>query len=102
VRLDKDVEALVLDPCYRASEIEEIAARWPCPIEWHRGFVVSVEDLRQHRDYRGSNVVDLAISLSVDGHLDARLVGEAARSGRHDEQDLKRVWHCVARFGGTF
>jgi hypothetical protein len=28
-----------------------------------------------------------------------RPIGDAARSGRYDEQTLKRVWHYVARFG---
>ena len=27
------------------------------------------------------------------------MIGDASRSGRHDEQALKRVWHYVARFG---
>jgi hypothetical protein len=31
--------------------------------------------------------------------LDPRVIGDAARTGRHDPQDLKRVWHLLARFG---
>ena len=27
------------------------------------------------------------------------MIGAAARAGRHNPQDLKKVWHCVARFG---
>ncbi|MET8586429.1 DUF3626 domain-containing protein, partial [Streptomyces collinus] len=25
--------------------------------------------------------------------------GDAARTGRYPLQDLKKVWHCLARFG---
>lgn len=38
-------------------------------------------------------------ALARDGHLDPRIVGDAARGGLHDPQALKRVWHYVARFG---
>jgi hypothetical protein len=31
--------------------------------------------------------------------LDPGLIGDASRTGRHDEEALKRVWHYVARFG---
>ena len=27
------------------------------------------------------------------------MIGDASRSGRYDEQSLKRVWHYLARFG---
>ncbi|MFJ8751842.1 DUF3626 domain-containing protein [Streptomyces sp. NPDC102441] len=46
VRLDRHVEALVLDPCFQGTVVEK-----------------------------------------------------TARAGQHDPQDLKRVWHCLARFG---
>ncbi|WP_371626763.1 DUF3626 domain-containing protein [Streptomyces sp. NBC_01116] len=39
--------------------------------------------------------------LYVSKFLDARIIGGAVRSGRHDPQDLKRVWHLPARFGRT-
>jgi hypothetical protein len=29
----------------------------------------------------------------------SRILGDASRTGSHDEQALKRVWHYVARFG---
>lgn len=31
--------------------------------------------------------------------LVCKIIGDAARTGRYDLQDLKRVWHCLARFG---
>ncbi|MFC8228772.1 DUF3626 domain-containing protein [Streptomyces sp. NPDC057287] len=99
VRLDRDVEALVLDPCFRGTDVETAARALPCPVEWHAGFRLSVRELRLRPGYRGPEYVELGAALAVDGFLDARIIGEAARDGRHDPQDLKRVWHCLARFG---
>ncbi|MGW4231060.1 DUF3626 domain-containing protein [Streptomyces sp. NPDC004980] len=99
VRLDRHVEAVVLDPCYRGTEVETAARALPCPVEWHGGFRLSVAELRRRPEYRGQEYVDLGAALAVDGFLDPGVIGEAARGGRHDPQDLKRVWHCLARFG---
>jgi hypothetical protein len=98
VRVDTDVEALVLDPCYRDTDVARAAARLPIPIEWHRGFRLGVDDLRNHAEYRGPQYVALALSLARDGHLDGRIVGEAAATGAYDPQALKRVWHYIARY----
>lgn len=99
VRLDRDVEALVLDPSYRGTAVEEAAALLPCPVEWHPGFRLAVTELSRHPEYRGQEYVDLGVELAVDGYLTPRIIGDAARTGRHDPQDLKRVWHYLARFG---
>jgi hypothetical protein len=99
VLLDRDVEALVLDPCHRGAAVESAARRLGCPVEWHAGFLLAVDELRRHPDYRGPEFVALGEQIAVDGRLDPRVIGEAARTGRHDEQSLKRVWHCLARFG---
>ncbi|MEU9001475.1 DUF3626 domain-containing protein [Streptomyces sp. NPDC048551] len=99
IRLDRDVAALVLDPSYRDTEVEAAAAALPCPTEWHPGFHLTVTELRRHPAYRGQEFVDLGCSLAVDGVLTPHILGEAARTGRHDDQALKRVWHYLARFG---
>jgi Protein of unknown function (DUF3626) len=99
VLLAEHVEALVLDPCHRSTEVEQLAHALPCPVEWHEGFRVSVAVLQQHPDFRGQEYVDLATRLARGGTLDPRVIGEAVRAGRHDEQALKRVWHYLARFG---
>lgn len=99
VRLDRDVEALVLDPSYRSTEVELAAKRLPCPLEWHAGFRLSVDELRLHPEYRGPQYVDLGSEVAVDGWLTPRVIGEAAALGQYDPQDLKRVWHYLARFG---
>jgi hypothetical protein len=99
VRLAEDVEALVLDPSHRGTDVEAAARRVGCAVEWHPGFRLTVTDLRRHPDYRGPRYVELGTELAVDGVLDPRVLGVAWRSGRHDVQDLKRVWHLLARHG---
>ncbi|MEU8779961.1 DUF3626 domain-containing protein [Streptomyces sp. NPDC048606] len=99
VRLRAHAEALVLDPCYRGTTVETAALRIGCPVEWHPGFRLQAEELRSHPDYRGQEYVDLAERMAVDGVLDPRIVGDAARAGGHDPQAVKKVWHYLARFG---
>lgn len=99
VRLAHDVEALVLDPCYGDTDTEVLARALPCPIEWHPGFRLPVEELRRHPEYRGPEYVELGIALARGGELTPAVIGEAARAGRYAPQDLKKVWHYVARFG---
>ncbi len=99
VLLDHHVEALVLDACYRGTAVEEVALHLPCPVEWHRGFRLGVDELRRYPGYRSLGIAELAGSLARDGCLDARLIGDAARTSRYEERDLKQVWHYVARFG---
>jgi hypothetical protein len=99
VRLDRDVEALVLDPSHRGTDVEAAARRLPCPVQWHHGFRLGVDELRRYPDYRGPQFVALGAALAVRGVLTPRAIGDAARAGRHDEQALKRVWHLLARFG---
>lgn len=99
VRLERDVEALVLDPSFRDTEVQQAAERLPCPLEWHDGYLLSVDELRRHRDYRGAVCVALGILLAQNGTLDPRIVGDAWRMGTHDDQAITRLWHCIARFG---
>ncbi|MGN6302698.1 MAG: DUF3626 domain-containing protein [Angustibacter sp.] len=99
VLLARDVEAVVLDASYRGTAVEEVAHRLPCAVEWHAGRRLAVTQLERHPDYRGPEIVELGARIAEGGWLDARVVGDAARTGQHDPQGLKRVWHCVARFG---
>lgn len=102
VRLDRDVEALVLDPCFQGTAVEDAARRLDCPLEWHLGFRLTVDELRLQPDYRGREYVDLGARIAVDGFPDPRILGDAARAGDHDPQAIKRVWHCLARFGASW
>ena len=95
VLLGADVEAVVLDPCFRGGPVEAAARRLSCRVELHPGFRASPDMFDP--DYRGPEVVALARSLGAE--LTPQVVGDAARAGVHDPQALKRVWHCLARFG---
>ncbi|AUX21215.1 hypothetical protein SOCEGT47_016940 [Sorangium cellulosum] len=99
LRLACDVEALVLDPCFHGTEVESLARALRCPIEWHSGFRLHVDVLRRHPGYRGPEYVELGLALAQDGHITPAILGNAARTGRYDPQDLKRLWHYLARFG---
>ncbi|MFD8011560.1 DUF3626 domain-containing protein [Streptomyces sp. NPDC058955] len=99
VELARDVEALVLDPSHRGTAVEAAARRLPCPVEWHGGFRLTVAELRRHPDFRGPEYVELGARIAVDGLLDPRIVQDASLSGAYDPQDVKKVWHYLARFG---
>ena len=95
VGLATDVEAVVLDPCFRSGPVEVAAGALGCAVEWHPGFRVATAGLDPA--YRGEEHVDLARSLGPV--LTPDLIGRAVASGGHDPQSLKRVWHLLARFG---
>ncbi len=97
VRPARDAEAVVLDPCFRDGPVHRAASDLGCPVEWHPGLRVATAGLDP--DYRGREHVALAQALGEQ--LDPSVVGDAARSGDHDPQALKRVWHLLARFGRT-
>ena len=99
IDIASDVEAVVLDPCYRSTSVEDAASRLGCPVEWHGGFAVTADAFLANPGYRGPEFARLGASLAGGGALTARLIGDTSRAGRHDEQALKRVWHYVARFG---
>ncbi|CAM3847541.1 DUF3626 domain-containing protein [Nocardioides marinus] len=95
VRFDRDVEAVVLDPCFADTEVEAAAHRLGCAVEFHPGFSVSPDAIDP--DYRGAHIVRLARTLG--DRLTPDLVGRAARASQHPAQHVKQVWHCLARFG---
>lgn len=99
VHIERDVEAIVLDPCYRGTEVEVAAELLPCRVEWHGGFRLRVEEMARYPDFRGPEFVALGELIAADGLLDPRVIGEAVATGKHDPQALKRVWHYLARFG---
>lgn len=95
VQIGRDVEAIVLDPCFRGTPMEEAAHRLGCAVEWHPGFAVETAALNP--TYRGEQYVAAAQSLGA--RLTPDLIGRAARAGTVEPQTLKRVWHYLARFG---
>ena len=95
VRFDTDVEAVVLDPCFSGSDVERSSRSLGCAVEFHPGFRASPDQF--DADYRGPRIVALAHRLSDE--LTPTVIGDAARSGSFDPQEIKQVWHCLARFG---
>jgi hypothetical protein len=95
VRFDTDVEALVLDPCFRGGRVEAAAGRLGCAVEWHPGFRVATAALPE--EYRGPG--PLALARSLGEVLVPSVVGDARRTGLHDPQTVKQVWHLLARYG---
>jgi hypothetical protein len=91
--------ALVLDPSFSGTEVEAAAHDLAVPLEWHHGFVLTVPELRAHEHVRGPAAVRVGTAIAEERRLDARIIGAAAATGRHDPQTLKHVWHHVARFG---
>ncbi|SKC37444.1 DUF3626 domain-containing protein [Plantibacter cousiniae (nom. nud.)] len=94
VRFATDVEAIVLDPCYRDTVVHAAASHLS-EVEFHPGFTVDTGALDPA--YRGLEYVTLAASLA--GTLTPDVLGDAARSGRYGPQSLKKVWHLLARYG---
>lgn len=89
-----DVEAIILDPCYRGTPVHT-AASLLSDVDFHPGFRAGTRAL--DRGYRGAEYADLAASLAAI--LTPDDVGAAARSGLHAPQSLKKVWHLLARYG---
>lgn len=99
IQLESDVDALVLDPSFQGTEIEEFASHLPCRLEWHQGFAVEVSELWQHETYRGREIVELAHALAPDnGILRPSDLSLAHTQGTYHPQSLKKVWHYLARF----
>jgi hypothetical protein len=101
LRMAEDVEAVVLDPCYRGTMTEDAALSLPCPVEWHAGFRLSVHRLGDCEHYRGTAAAEAISSISTGGTITPLEIG-AARTAGMDYQLAKWAWHCVARFGRSW
>lgn len=96
-----DVEALVLDPSFRESGIDDIARAAGLRVEWHPGYVLHTDALSQLKVYRGPSVAEAATALAKDGVITPAILGQARLGGTEDTQMQKWLWHCLARFGRT-
>lgn len=99
IRLLHAVEAIVLDPSHEGTPVETFARRSGAPVEWHEGRVLTLDDLARHPDFRGPEPIALGLRIAQGNRLDARIIGDAARTGEHDPQLLKKLWHLTARHG---
>ncbi|OQV04567.1 hypothetical protein CLAIMM_09427 [Cladophialophora immunda] len=117
VRLDRDVEALVVDPSFQGSDVwqdlEGMAAKYRFPLHSHHGFSVRVEDVPV--DLRGPSMPSLAAAIAKKGQLDAEVIGRAVRGlvthpeswssrGTHAQvlQEMKLIWHVLVRVGRPY
>jgi len=96
VTLD-DIDALVLDPSFRDTEIDDAAHTLGCEIEWHRGFRLSTPDLQRHAQYRTPESVALGLAIARNGEITPRILGQATA----EPQVAKHLWHHLARYGRT-
>jgi hypothetical protein len=94
-----DVESIVLDPCFQGTSIEAAACQLGCKVEWHNGFMAQVSKLEKYPEYRGEKYVQLACEIAREGVITPEIIGEAVNRKLYNEQDLKKVWHYLARFG---
>lgn len=95
----KAVDALVLDPSHRGTIVEDYALALGCPVEWHPGFMLSVDRQEDCARYRGEEVADLVLPISRNGFLTPHDIGLAQRDRIVSPVLLKRLWHCLACFG---
>lgn len=95
-RLDvqRDVEALVLDPSDREAHAG-ILDQLGCPVLVHPGYRATADVIDP--EYRGPVPVELARRLG--GQITPARLAAASRSGNHDPQAVKWLWHCLARYG---
>lgn len=97
-----DVEAVVLDPCYRGTCVEDQAYQLGPAVEWHEGRVLDLPTLDAHEDYRGPAAVQLGHHLAQhDGvdTIDAAVIGRSVDHGGYYPQTLKQLWHLTAQWG---
>ncbi len=90
----RDVEAVVVDPTDRAEHSATLE-RLGCAVEEHSGYRVTADAIDS--DYRGPVPIELARLLG--GEITPARLSGASRSGDHDPQAIKWLWHCLARFG---
>ncbi|WP_309135890.1 DUF3626 domain-containing protein [Brevibacterium oceani] len=106
VKVPEDVEALVIDPSFDDHAVLETADRCGLAVETHPGYVAEVSRIAAHPEYRGQDVVELAQRIAEGVGNSAQLrpihVARARRAWDLDGQQIKKVWHCLARFGRTW
>ncbi len=99
IDIEENVDAVVLDPSHKGTEVHEAAHRLGCPVEWHPGFRMTIAQLSDCVAYRGEGVAKLAIPLFEAEVLTPAILGAARREKTADAKTFKHLWHCLARFG---
>lgn len=94
VSLQRDVEAIVLDPTDLDAQVPLLSGL-SCPVELHPGYRVTTDEIDP--TYRGEAPIRLARTLGRE--ITSARLAAASRSGDYDPQEVKWLWHCLARFG---
>jgi hypothetical protein len=115
VRLAHDVEAVVVDPAFRAGPVGQCLRSLGVPVEWHCGFELAPDEF--DAEFRGPHLPAYARAVAAEfagerGVVDAAVVGRAAaaaltdpdrwrRFGEPDDllQYVKHLWHTLVHFG---
>jgi hypothetical protein len=114
IDLADDVEAMVLDPSFRGSDVEQAltaaAARDGFELAWHCGSELAVDDVPA--DFRGPTMPLLARAVAgPTGIVHARTIGVAAAAHPYEDprplgdpadstlQQLKHLWHTLLAHG---
>ncbi|NIX77600.1 DUF3626 domain-containing protein [Microvirga terricola] len=114
LRLDADVEQLVVDPSFRGtptgSLLQAACERFGIPLRWHAGFSLPVASVCE--TFRGPAMPILARRIAGEGWITAAVIGEAAVSLRRNPeqwadwgspaetaQHLKQLWHVLVYRG---
>ena len=117
VSLVDDVEAVIVDPSFRGTDVEQNLAsageRFGFELGWHCGSVLNIEQVPS--DFRGPTMPALARQVAdTEGIVHARAIGLAAahltfehqRPGGDDAdsalQRLKYLWHTVLAHGHDY
>lgn len=98
LRVGEDIEALVLDPSYRGTSVENAANALGCPVEWHEGFHLDLNHAPDFELFRGAVAAEAIARIAENGMVTPAILG-CARDRALDYQTAKWVWHCIARFG---
>jgi hypothetical protein len=98
VRIREDVEAVVLDPSFRGTAIEDAAGSLGCRVEWHDGFRLSLDRLAECEMFRGPIAARAIAGIAEDDAVTPAILCRA-RARLLDYQTAKWAWHCIARYG---
>ncbi len=98
LHIGEDVDALVLDPSFRGTTIEDVAGSLGCRVEWHDGFRLPLERIDDCEQFRGPDAAS-AIAQIAENEIVTPEILWRARDRRLDYQTAKWVWHCMARYG---
>ena len=96
--IEEDVEALILDPSFRGTRIDEAAVALGCDVEWHDGFCLTSNQLADCRAYRGNDTATALAEMARGGRVTPTHLWRARQEGL-TYQIAKWAWHCIARFG---